>query len=413
VPYTFIEGPDNWKAADQAARQHEWLHVLTPRHIEELEAAVQGALDRGLVWSEAGGERLNVVGGWRRWWWLQWVGQGLARCRARLESPAPALGAINSYLQPNLPHLLPPQTAPPPPPQNHAATPEDFPLPSLGPLLDAIAVDVKYGRGFTVMRGLPVERWSRTQTMVAYWGIGLYWGRMQHQVWGSTARGVWGRVGWIGGVKGAGRGWERPFSCAHRLPPLLPRPRPPAPAPPEPEGPPDRPRQGGGRRPHQRARHDAAVHDADGAAVARGRVRPRRCARESGAAARLCCCRRRLHGARGVSCEGRLRLDTTGTPLPPLLLAAAALVCLKTAKSGGMSGWARWAPGDWAAQAPLRLGWLAAAPPTLASGRGRNAHSHLTPDLRPTPQPQPLSTPPAPPPSTMRSCAAAPTWCPS
>ena len=28
-------------------------------------------------------------------------------------------------------------------------------------------------------RGLPVDRWTREQTMLAYWGIGTYWGKAQ------------------------------------------------------------------------------------------------------------------------------------------------------------------------------------------------------------------------------------------
>jgi len=63
VPYTIIEGPDVWYAEDQLKRQDEWLHVLSPEHIQELEAAIQGALDAGLIWEEQGGARLNVVGG--------------------------------------------------------------------------------------------------------------------------------------------------------------------------------------------------------------------------------------------------------------------------------------------------------------------------------------------------------------
>jgi hypothetical protein len=31
------------------------------------------------------------------------------------------------------------------------------------------------GRGFALLRGLPVGRWSRQQTLIAYWGVGLHW----------------------------------------------------------------------------------------------------------------------------------------------------------------------------------------------------------------------------------------------
>ncbi len=30
-----------------------------------------------------------------------------------------------------------------------------------------------------VCRGLPVQRYTRAQTIIAYWGIGLYWGKAQ------------------------------------------------------------------------------------------------------------------------------------------------------------------------------------------------------------------------------------------
>ncbi|KIY93513.1 hypothetical protein MNEG_14449 [Monoraphidium neglectum] len=61
------------------------------------------------------------------------------------------------------------------------ATQADFPLPTLGPLLLSIAEDCKRGRGFGVLRGLPVQRWTRIQSLIAYWGFSLYWGRLQHQ----------------------------------------------------------------------------------------------------------------------------------------------------------------------------------------------------------------------------------------
>lgn len=52
---------------------------------------------------------------------------------------------------------------------------DDFPLPTLGPILKEVQQEVIRGRGFALLRGLPVERWSRKETLVAYWGIGLHW----------------------------------------------------------------------------------------------------------------------------------------------------------------------------------------------------------------------------------------------
>ena len=39
----------------------------------------------------------------------------------------------------------------------------DFLLPSLAPLLDRLLAEVTGGRGFVLMKGLPVHRWSRLQ----------------------------------------------------------------------------------------------------------------------------------------------------------------------------------------------------------------------------------------------------------
>lgn len=55
-------------------------------------------------------------------------------------------------------------------------TAADFSLPTLGPLLRATAEDIASGRGFALLRRLPVERWSREEALVAYWGLGLHWG---------------------------------------------------------------------------------------------------------------------------------------------------------------------------------------------------------------------------------------------
>ena len=60
-------------------------------------------------------------------------------------------------------------------PQDSQVSKADFPLPTLGPLLADIQQEVLRGRGFALIRGLPVERWSRLETLVAYWGIGLHW----------------------------------------------------------------------------------------------------------------------------------------------------------------------------------------------------------------------------------------------
>lgn len=57
-----------------------------------------------------------------------------------------------------------------------ALTCEEFPLPRLARRLRAVAEEVVRGRGFVLLRGLPVERWTRQQTAFAFWGLGRYFG---------------------------------------------------------------------------------------------------------------------------------------------------------------------------------------------------------------------------------------------
>jgi hypothetical protein len=56
-------------------------------------------------------------------------------------------------------------------------TEADLPLPTLDPILRAVRRDVVDGRGFALLRGLPVDRWSKEITARAYWAIGLRVGR--------------------------------------------------------------------------------------------------------------------------------------------------------------------------------------------------------------------------------------------
>lgn len=55
----------------------------------------------------------------------------------------------------------------------------DFPLPSLGPKLRALLREVTHGRGFQLLSGVPVWRWTHKQSVIAYWGMGLYWGSVR------------------------------------------------------------------------------------------------------------------------------------------------------------------------------------------------------------------------------------------
>jgi hypothetical protein len=54
---------------------------------------------------------------------------------------------------------------------------EDFPLPTLAPRVAEWRRELSHGRGFLVVRGLPVERWGEDDAARAYWGLGLHLGR--------------------------------------------------------------------------------------------------------------------------------------------------------------------------------------------------------------------------------------------
>jgi hypothetical protein len=63
-----------------------------------------------------------------------------------------------------------------------AITRRYFPLPRLGPKLKARAVDeVLNGRGFLLLRGLPVERWSMREAATAFYGLGAHIGSARSQ----------------------------------------------------------------------------------------------------------------------------------------------------------------------------------------------------------------------------------------
>ncbi len=57
----------------------------------------------------------------------------------------------------------------------------DFPLPTLKPRLARMLDEVLHGRGFVLLRGLPVERWSRRLSAIALLGLGLHWGSLRSQ----------------------------------------------------------------------------------------------------------------------------------------------------------------------------------------------------------------------------------------
>lgn len=53
---------------------------------------------------------------------------------------------------------------------------EDFPLPRLAATIARWRHDLLHGRGFVLVRGLPVERWGEEAAALVYWGLGLHLG---------------------------------------------------------------------------------------------------------------------------------------------------------------------------------------------------------------------------------------------
>jgi hypothetical protein len=62
-----------------------------------------------------------------------------------------------------------------------AIKPEDFPLPILGPRLKHLLNEVLTGRGFVLIRRLPIERWSKREVAIAFLGIGTHLGNLRSQ----------------------------------------------------------------------------------------------------------------------------------------------------------------------------------------------------------------------------------------
>jgi Taurine catabolism dioxygenase TauD, TfdA family len=58
---------------------------------------------------------------------------------------------------------------------------EHFPLGVLQRRLEAVLADVDDGRGFVVLRGLPVGRWSDDDVGLVFWGLGRYLGAPLYQ----------------------------------------------------------------------------------------------------------------------------------------------------------------------------------------------------------------------------------------
>lgn len=57
----------------------------------------------------------------------------------------------------------------------------DFPLPALGPRLESLRQEVINGRGFVLIRGMPIENLPFREAAAMYWGLGAWFGNARSQ----------------------------------------------------------------------------------------------------------------------------------------------------------------------------------------------------------------------------------------
>ena len=57
----------------------------------------------------------------------------------------------------------------------------DFPLPTFAARAPGMTKELLHGRGFVLLRGLPVERWGARLCAVAFYGLGAHIGRPRTQ----------------------------------------------------------------------------------------------------------------------------------------------------------------------------------------------------------------------------------------
>ncbi|KAK9829949.1 hypothetical protein WJX72_008834 [[Myrmecia] bisecta] len=60
-----------------------------------------------------------------------------------------------------------------------AVTKDQFPLPRLGPQLSELQRNVTFGRGFQLIKGLAVDKYTRRQVLIIWKAFGLYWGALR------------------------------------------------------------------------------------------------------------------------------------------------------------------------------------------------------------------------------------------
>jgi alpha-ketoglutarate-dependent taurine dioxygenase len=117
-------GRSAWRGVEMA-EQGEWTFHLTPEHIAELEAAARPLVAPRVAPPVAGGNDVTRT----------------------------------------LPHL----------------TKATFPLRTLAPILAGLLEELLHGRGFVLLRGLPIARYSRLEAATLFMGLGAHLGKARSQ----------------------------------------------------------------------------------------------------------------------------------------------------------------------------------------------------------------------------------------
>ena len=60
-------------------------------------------------------------------------------------------------------------------------TKEAFPLPTMSARISAVSDEIQNGRGFALLRGIPVEEWGTELSAAAFYGVGAHIGKARSQ----------------------------------------------------------------------------------------------------------------------------------------------------------------------------------------------------------------------------------------
>jgi alpha-ketoglutarate-dependent taurine dioxygenase len=85
-------------------------------------------------------------------------------------------------------------------------TPATFPLPNVGPYLAGLGDELRHGRGFLLLRGLPRDRWALDDKARIYAGLGAHTGRLMPQSYQGE---LLGHVIDVSDVEAQARGYHR------------------------------------------------------------------------------------------------------------------------------------------------------------------------------------------------------------